>query len=119
MHRLEYQDREKLWNAVEKAEKSSDAQLAVRSSWHCPAELDIEQNKKLVKEYVQHAFVDAGMCADIAIHNPPKMNDLKPADRCRGISGEKSIGHAVLQSTCSHIVDYALNRRKGKMACKK
>ena len=73
----EYQDREKLWNAVEKAEKSSDAQLAREVELALPAELDIEQNKKLVKEYVQHAFVDVGMCADIAIHNPPKMNDLK------------------------------------------
>lgn len=61
----EYSDRAILWNAVEKAEKNSNAQLACEIA--LPVELSREQNISLAREYAQKHFVSAGMCADICI----------------------------------------------------
>ena len=58
-----------LWNEAENLEKRSDAQLAREIELALPAELTLEQNKELVKEFVQRNFVDHGMIADINIHN--------------------------------------------------
>ncbi len=41
----------------------------VSSTSHCPIELSQDQAKELVSEYVQSAFVDKGMIADIALHD--------------------------------------------------
>lgn len=62
-------DREKLWNEVEKAEKSIDAQLCREVEVALPAELNPEQQKELVRDYVKENFVDHGMIADVAIHD--------------------------------------------------
>jgi ATP-dependent exoDNAse (exonuclease V) alpha subunit len=64
-----YKDRAILWNAVEKAEKSSDAQLARDIDIALPMELTLEQNIALARRYVQDTFVNAGMCADLCIHD--------------------------------------------------
>ena len=63
-------DREKLWNEVERAEKSIDAQLCREVEVALPTELTPEQQKELVREFVKENFVDHGMIADVAIHNP-------------------------------------------------
>jgi len=73
----EYADRNVLWNAVEKAEKAKNAQLAREIEIALPHELTREQGISLVREYVKKQFVNAGMCADFAIHdkqdgNPPR-----------------------------------------------
>lgn len=60
--------REKLWNAVERAEKRKDAQLSRELNISLPRELTLEKNKALIKEYVQATFVAEGMVADICIH---------------------------------------------------
>lgn len=65
----EYQDRETLWNAVEKVEKRGDAQLARDMMIALPTELDRQEQIKLVQEYVKDNFVNAGMCADVNIHD--------------------------------------------------
>ena len=62
-------DREKLWNEVEKAEKSIDAQLCREVEIALPTELTPEQQKELVRDYVKENFVDRGMIADVAIHD--------------------------------------------------
>lgn len=62
-------DREKLWNEVEKAEKSIDAQLCREVEVALPTELTPEQQKELVRDYVKDNFVDRGMIADVAIHD--------------------------------------------------
>lgn len=67
-----YADRSVLWNAVEQAEKSSRCRLCRECVLALPVELTLDQQIELVKAYVQQNFVDAGMCADIAIHNPVK-----------------------------------------------
>ena len=77
----EYLDRGKLWNAVELSEKSSDARLGKEVLIALPREMSIDEQILLTREYVKQTFVDSGMCADIAIHNPPLKNDLgQPID---------------------------------------
>lgn len=61
-------DRQHLWNAVEQAEKRKDAQLSREFNVALPVELDTNAQRKLIKDYVQHEFVDQGMIADVAIH---------------------------------------------------
>jgi Ti-type conjugative transfer relaxase TraA len=65
----EFADRETLWNAVERAEKRKDAQLAREFNVSLPRELNLEQQIALVREYVDAQFVRLGMIADVAIHH--------------------------------------------------
>ena len=65
-----YQDRNTLWNAVEKTEANWNAQLARRIEIALPIELPVEKNIELIREYCQEQFVSRGMIADIAIHDP-------------------------------------------------
>lgn len=62
-------DRSKLWNEVEKIEKSKNSQVAREINIALPEELSKEQQKELIREYVKENFVAKGMVADIAIHN--------------------------------------------------
>ena len=66
----EYYNRSTLWNAVENIEKTKDAQLAREIEVALPIELDLEQQKELVRNYIKENFVDDGMCVDFSIHNP-------------------------------------------------
>lgn len=66
-----FKDRSTLWNSVELAEKSGNAQLAREVEIALPHELTIEQQISLTRSYISQNFVSQGMCADFAIHNPP------------------------------------------------
>ena len=61
-------DRPTLWNEVEHAERRKDAQLAREIELALPAELTLNQNIELVREFVKTNFVDQGMIADVNIH---------------------------------------------------
>ena len=65
----EYADRNVLWNAVEKAEKKSNAQLAREIEVALPKELSKKCQIEIVRRYVQDNFVSVGMCADWALHD--------------------------------------------------
>ncbi len=65
------QDRAQLWNAVEKAERRGDAQVAREIVVAFPKELSKEQQRELIDGYVQEQFVARGMVADVAIHRNP------------------------------------------------
>lgn len=65
----EYQNREVLWNEVEKVEKQPKAQLARDIEVGFPIEMSREQQIQCVRDYVQNNFVKEGMCADIALHD--------------------------------------------------
>ena len=65
----EYADRNVLWNAVEKVEKKSNAQLAREIEVALPKELSRECQIEMVRRYVQENFVSVGMCADWALHD--------------------------------------------------
>ncbi len=61
-------DREKLWNAVEAAEKRIDAQLAREIEFAIPRELSPEMGIALARDFVRAEFVDRGMIADLNVH---------------------------------------------------
>lgn len=61
--------RSALWNAVEKIEKNSNAQLAREIEIALPVELHRSQQIQLVRDYCREHFVSAGMCADFSIHD--------------------------------------------------
>ena len=65
----EFADRSTLWNSVEEIEKSSTAQLAREIEVALPVELSGVEQLALVRAFVKDTFVDAGMCADFAIHD--------------------------------------------------
>ena len=66
----EWQDREKLWNAVEENEKTKDSRLAREFVVALPIELGKTDWQSLLTEFIQDNFVAEGMCADVAIHDP-------------------------------------------------
>jgi ATP-dependent exoDNAse (exonuclease V) alpha subunit len=61
-------DQEKLWNAVEAAERRKDAQLSREVNVALPRELQPEEQTRLLREYVRSAFVSCGMVAGVAVH---------------------------------------------------
>lgn len=65
------QDRSRLWNEVEKAERRADAQIAREIVVAFPIELNPDQQRELVRSYVRAEFVSKGMVADVAIHRNP------------------------------------------------
>ena len=65
----EWQDREKLWNAVEEVETAKDSRLAREFVVALPIELNREEQVALLQEFIREQFVSDGMCADAAIHD--------------------------------------------------
>ena len=65
----EWQDREKLWNAVEEVETAKDSRLAREFVVALPIELNREQQIELLQDFIREQFVSHGMCADAAIHD--------------------------------------------------
>lgn len=65
----EWQDRERLWNAVEEVETAKDSRLAREFVVALPIELSREQQIELLQAFIREQFVSDGMCADAAIHD--------------------------------------------------
>ena len=65
----EWQDREKLWNAVEEVETAKDSRLAREFVVALPIELSRTEQIELLQEFIREQFVSDGMCADAAIHD--------------------------------------------------
>lgn len=63
-------DRGRLWNAVEAVEKRKDAQLARQIVVSLPAELSAAGRAALIFDFCRTHFVNAGMVADVALHDP-------------------------------------------------
>jgi Ti-type conjugative transfer relaxase TraA len=64
----EFVDREKLWNAVEAAERRKDAQLSREVEFAIPREMNKSQGIALARDFVNTAFVEKGMIADLNVH---------------------------------------------------
>ena len=76
----EWQNREILWNAVERAEKSKDAKLSEEIMVAIPRELNREQREQLTYDFCDN-LRNKGFVVDYALHCPPAMDDLKrPVD---------------------------------------
>lgn len=65
----EWQDREKLWNAVEEVETAKDSRLAREFVVALPIELSREERIDLLQNFIREQFISDGMCADAAIHD--------------------------------------------------
>lgn len=61
-------NREILWNEVEKKDRRSNARYAKEFNVALPVELSEIEQKELLLKYVQNTFVNEGMVADVAIH---------------------------------------------------
>ncbi|HBX7143362.1 TPA: hypothetical protein MIB21_27060 [Klebsiella pneumoniae] len=69
-----FKNRSVLWNEVEK-QKRKDSQLSRYFICALPRSLSLQENKKLLEEYIQKNFINKGMCADYAIHNDAENNN--------------------------------------------
>lgn len=115
-----FSDRAVLWNEVEKIEKAKNAQLAREIELALPRELTREQGISLVRAYVKAQFVNAGMCADFAIHdtgggNPHAhvMLTMRPIQQ-DGSWGAKQKKEYILDQQGEKIYD----RKKRQYKCK-
>ena len=64
-----YADPQTLWNAVDAAETSVNAQTARSMLFALPRELTYEQNLTLVRNFCQKEFVDKGMVCNFFYHD--------------------------------------------------
>lgn len=64
----EWQDRSELWNAVEEAEKTKDSRLARELIVALPIELELDEWKSMLKDFIKEECTNKGMCADVSIH---------------------------------------------------
>ena len=64
-----FSQREKLWNAVEKNEKRSDARLARELEFSLPKELDQNQQLEMTREFFDKNFVKKNYVVDFSLHN--------------------------------------------------
>ena len=67
---VEWQDRAVLWNSVEETEKTKDSRLAREFVVALPVELGKLDWINLLSKFIYQQFVNEGMCADVAIHDP-------------------------------------------------
>jgi ATP-dependent exoDNAse (exonuclease V) alpha subunit len=67
-------EREELWNRVEASEKRKDSQLCREVEVALPKELSREEQRELVRDFVQEQFVARGMVADVSIHRGDENN---------------------------------------------
>jgi ATP-dependent exoDNAse (exonuclease V) alpha subunit len=72
-----FKSREVLWNAAEKSERRKDAVPAREILLALPHELDFEQRRALVRDFVAIHVVARGMVADVAMHQPGKEGDQR------------------------------------------
>ena len=70
------QDRETLWNEVEKVERHPAAQLAYSFDFSLQNEFTMEENIELAERFIKEQFVARGMICDYAIHNPHRDSDV-------------------------------------------
>lgn len=71
------QDRSKLWNAAEAAEKRKDARLGREIVLALPAELSASQRRELIGEMACHLAERYGVAVDVAIHQPSRQGDQR------------------------------------------
>lgn len=70
-------DRETLWNAAELADRRKDSVPAREVLVALPHELNAQQRRDLVRDFVRESLVKRGLIADVAIHVPDKAGDQR------------------------------------------
>ena len=110
----EYADRNTLWNAVEWSETNWNAQMARKLHITLPRELSMDDNLKLIREYVQEQFVSQGMIADIAIHDPAPPNHNPHAHVMLTMRALDEQGHWLPKCHREYVLDENGDRIKGE-----
>jgi hypothetical protein len=72
-----FADRETLWNAAEACERRKDAVPAQEILLSLPHELNLDQRRELVRDFVREHVTAKGMIADVAMHRPGKDGDQR------------------------------------------
>lgn len=70
-------DRGRLWNAAEAADKRVDSRPAREILVALPHELNAEQRRALVRDFIAEHVVAKGMVADVSLHVPDKHGDQR------------------------------------------
>ena len=73
----EYSNRQALWNAVEKAEPHTKAQLAYSFDIALQNEFSIDENIALARQFLLDEFVSRGMICDFAVHLPDRKDGIQ------------------------------------------
>ena len=73
----EYADRQTLWNAVEKAERGKNAQLAYSFDIALQNEFSLEENIAPARQFLLENFVSRGMVVDFAVHQPDREDGIR------------------------------------------
>lgn len=68
-------DLQRLVNQIERAEKRSDAQLAINLDIALPHEMTLEENRRLGQDFVREEFMRRGYVARMDIHRPDPQGD--------------------------------------------
>lgn len=68
-------DLQRLVNQIERAEKRSDAQLAINFDIALPHEMTLEENRRLGQDFVREEFMRRGYVARMDIHAPAPQGD--------------------------------------------
>ena len=71
------QDRERLWNAAEAAERRKDSVVAREWEVALPAELTPEGRRELARGFAERLVERYGVAADVAIHAPHREGDQR------------------------------------------
>ena len=118
----EFIDRSVLWNAVETAEKSKNAQFSREVEIALPNEFSASDCIELAAKFAQKTFVNKGMCADVCIHDPDReqknihahiMLTMRPFNE-DGTWGDKQKKEYILDKDGSKIYD----KRKHTYKCR-
>lgn len=110
----EFKDRQALWNSVEAAEPNWNSQLARKIILALPKELSDEDNRKLLREYLEEQFVSKGMIADYAIHRTKENPDNIHAHVMLTMRKVDEQGNWMPKSRKEYILDKDGNRVPGK-----
>ena len=76
-------DRERLWNAAERAEdahnktRARSARTAQKLEIALPHELNPEQNRRLLQDFLRDNFTRKGFVCDVSLHAPHKKGDQR------------------------------------------
>lgn len=113
-------NREKLWNEVDKKERSvqENSRVAREVILSLPNDLDYKLNKEIVKNFVQDEFVNQGMVADISIHtddiNNPHAHVLLTTRPFKenGEWGAKRKSNYVFDENGEHVLTKSGNKKR-------
>lgn len=85
---VEYKDREKLWNAVEKSHNKINSRYARQFVIGLPVEWSKEECIEHSREFIQSVLVDAGMCVDWSFHGKQGNPHLHLMCTCREVKSD-------------------------------